>query len=192
MGRQTIARVFFPQIRIANKSPDHFFSSLNAISMSHSSKRHGIGQWRRIYQSLWIIIQMLSPRIYPRSYHFCLASAEQKEWKFDLIRKVDIVVVLKFHCGGPWRRKKRCLERVDARHSAVSRVSFRIVLLVDQRRWDRRRGDGRQGNVINFKRDFYCGRGGRGKGAGVRLNVWRFIGSLKSFTATGKFYMVVQ
>lgn len=38
-----------------------------------------------------------------------------------------------------------------------------------RRRRDRWGEDGRQGNVINFKRDFYCGRGAEGRGLGLEF-----------------------
>lgn len=141
-----------------------FFSSLNAISMSYSSKRATRNRTtkKNISESLNYYSNS-SPRIYPRSYHFCLASAGTKgaEIRFD---------PESWHCGSFEISLRRTTETEEAlpgasrstfRHSAVSRVSFRIVvLLVDQRRRrrDRRRGDGRRGNVINFKRDFYCRR----------------------------------
>lgn len=63
-----------------------FFSSLNAISMSHSSKRATRNRTtkKNISESLNYYSNS-SPRIYPRSYHFCLASAGTKgaEIRFD-------------------------------------------------------------------------------------------------------------
>lgn len=100
-----------------------------------------------------------------------LSLEQKKRWRFDPeSRHCDS---LKFDCGGG------ALPGGESMFT-IPRVSSSRIVLVDQR-W--RDLDGRQGNVINFERDFYCGRGG---GVRVRLNVWRFIGSLKSFTATGK------
>lgn len=120
MGRQTIARVFFPQIRTANKSPDHFFSSLNAISMSHSSKRHGIGQWRRIYQSLWIIIQIALSSYLPSLLPFLSRKRGTKgvEIRFD---------PESWHCGSFEISLRRTMETEEALPGASRCSPFRRV-----------------------------------------------------------------
>lgn len=153
----------------SNKSPDIFFRTTKRnkfVSNHHSNSSLSLSSYLPL----------------PRSYHFCPATLEQKKRRrFDSIRKVDIVIVWNLIA-----EEERCLEEAS-RCSPFRAFLHRASILVDQR-W-RDLDGGRQGNVINFERDFYCGRGG---GVRVRLNVWRFIGSLKSFTATGKFYMVVQ
>lgn len=136
-----------------------------------------------------------SPRIYPRSHHFCLASAEQKKWKFDLIRKVDIVVVWNFiaedHGGGRSVAWSESMFAIPPCRAFLSASSSWIRETETAGSTGRRRSARKRDK---FQERLLLRKGGRGEGAGarVRLNVWRFIGSLKSFTATGKFYMVVQ
>lgn len=65
---------------------------------------------------------------------------------------------LKFDCGGG------ALPGGGESMFTIPRVSSSRI---DPQRW-RDLDGGRQGNVINFERDFYCGRGG---GVRVRLNV---------------------